>query len=211
MASGRFFWCSECNGSGSTSFDTTCVICSGKGTTGCDKCRDGAVPCDSCNATGKKRVLGLFSASCSTCQGKGQLICSTCRGTIKIKCSKCGGSGHTAQSKSCTVCKGKGQVEDSKYRAWINALQGFSVDRLKDEKSRRQYKISDSRFKIGPLQAELRDAWEDWKTCPASSKNCPHGWTPSTNEDKISQLEECISELEEEIDLVQEALDGKLG
>jgi len=212
MASSKFVRCSECSGSGSIPFDTTCVICSGKGTTGCDKCRDGSIPCTSCNATGKQRVLAFFSASCATCQGKGKLICSTCKGTSKTKCPKCNGSGHISQSKPCTVCNGNGQVEDLKYRAWVNALQEFSVDRLQDEKSRRQHKTSDSRSKIGQLQAALREGWDDWETDPASSNNCRHGWTPSTwgENREISNLEERITELEDEIDLIQEALDRKL-
>jgi hypothetical protein len=146
------------------------------------------------------------------CNGKGSVVCSTCKGTTKKKCHKCNGTGYIPQSIKCITCNGSGQVEDEKFRAWINSLRGFSVDRLRDEKDRRRHKISGYRSKLGQLQSELREGWDDWETDPASSNNCRHGWTPNDwgHNGQITELEANIESLEEEIDIVQEILDTKL-
>jgi hypothetical protein len=212
MASNRYVRCLECKGSGSTSTEIGCGICSGVGKTACDKCRNGTVECIPCNGTGKQRALVFFSATCTVCQGKGKIQCAACRGTSQVTCQKCGGSGRTSTSKPCASCAGKGKVEDSEFRAWVNSLREFSVDRLKDEKNRRQHKVQDARSKIGQLQAALREGWDDWETDPGSSNNCRHGWTPSSwgENREITELEERISNLEEELDIIQEILDIKL-
>jgi hypothetical protein len=139
------------------------------------------------------------------------MVCPTCKGTSKIECPKCGGTGHISQQKKCTTCNGSGRIEDADFREWTNALQGFSVDRLKDERHRRERKINDSRSKIRHVEAELREAWDDWETDPASSNNCRHGWNPNEwgLNKEIPLLEGQISELEEEVDLIQEVLDKK--
>jgi len=212
MGVNRYLRCSECSGTGSTSLKISCNKCSGQGKIKCDNCRDGYVVCVPCNGTGKQRALVFFSATCPACQGKSRVQCTTCRGTQLVNCKQCTGSGQTSISKPCIGCAGKGKVEDPKFRSWLNSLEGFSVDRLRDEKSRRQHKIQDSRSKIGQLQATLRDGWNDWETDSCSSNNLRHGWTPSTwgENQEISQLEGLISELEEEIDIVQDILDRKM-
>jgi hypothetical protein len=165
-----------------------------------------------CHGTGKEKYFAFIHFTCSACEGKGTVKCPTCSGTLKINCTNCNGIGKIRQSNRCPTCNGSGQVEDAEFRDWINDLNGFSVDRLKDERNRRQYKISDSRSKIRQFQAEIRQGWDDWETSPGSSNNCRHGWTPSEwgiNQD-ISNLERTILELEEEIDFIQEVLDRKL-
>lgn len=211
MVKGRYLRCSECKGSGSKSLQSTCTICSGKTTIPCDNCREGAVLCTSCNGMGKQSALVFFSVSCSMCKGKGSLVCSTCKGTAKKKCPKCNGTGNISYPTKCTVCDGSGRVEDEEFRAWANSLQEFSVDRLRDEKDRRQHKIRGCRSKVEQIEADQREDRDAWNTDPASSKYCQHGWTVNESSySQLAELEATIESLEEEIDMVQEVLDTKL-
>ena len=69
------------------------------------------VKCDTCNGSGAKK--GTIAATCSTCQGHGQVRMSQGFFSVQQTCPECRGSGQVIKE-PCIECNGQGRVRDHK-------------------------------------------------------------------------------------------------
>ncbi len=128
--------CSDCNGSGNVSANSTCSSCIGQGSNRCTVCAGiGSYSCTTCGGVGSsyctvcagigsyvvdysngRRITcsncnGKGRYICNTCGGRGKHICSNCNGKAKTVCNSCSGKGTFTTSGTCQRCNGKGQIQ----------------------------------------------------------------------------------------------------
>lgn len=100
-----FDTCTDCGGDPLSD----CPACAATGTTGCERCDGGLLPCGGCEGTATVR--------CPTCRGEETLECETCEGeghlSRTVPCETCESSGSITRHESCTNCQGNGSFTDA--------------------------------------------------------------------------------------------------
>ncbi len=97
--------CSDCNGGGQVSANSTCTSCNGSGLYNCTSCGGiGKYSCTSCGGQG--------NYGCTSCGAQGYYGCSSCGAQGYYGCTSCGGQGYNLDYNggkiTCTSCRGKG-------------------------------------------------------------------------------------------------------
>jgi len=97
--------CSDCNGGGAVSANSTCTSCNGSGLYNCTSC--GGIGKYSCTSCGGQGYYG-----CTSCGAQGYYGCSSCGAQGYYGCTSCGGQGYNldynGRKITCTSCRGKG-------------------------------------------------------------------------------------------------------
>jgi len=215
--------CTDCKGYGYFGcVACACKNCQASGKVKCTHCKNGKVPCRSCDATGWISTKGWIltrSEVCPDCRRSTTVACNACKGSSITNCPSCKGSGRNAQCSkcngtqkiSCHICNGSGKVVSQ----WFKSLNDFSVERLSSERDKRLREVSNLERQIDRIEREIEQLQEDWNNAYEAASNIHNfdaGGYQSGQQayyNDISEASARIRELESEIDAIEQALNSK--